>query len=297
MTYTLIEPCAGSAAFSLHLMGSRRALLPYQGSKWRFRHGLTEMAESLGFAGPPSRVVLTDPGPWGRTLNVVLDRKGRAEVLQQLIEIEATEDPQDAFNRLQGAPIPADDATFAAQHLFLQRLAFSGKAVGTTADGRWSSPGFNPTSAYGTPATSRFGKVNPMIPSLIRMLKGMDQHMHAAPLVEVRQQAASPPGGVITHPTLVYLDPPYAESTRYPDGEMSREEVAELATRWAYTGAAVMVSEQHPLPLTRWHRQKLYRGRRDSSPFRGKQAEWVTYTPAIPTITWQASRQVVPAAM
>jgi hypothetical protein len=269
--YTLVETCAGSAALTLHLLGARRPLLPYQGTKWRFRHSLAEHARALGFEGPPERVVLTDPGPWGRTLGVVLDTAQR-EALIEALEANAVRDPREVYDETHGAPVPTDAVAFAAEFLFLQRLSFSGKAVGTR-DGRWCSPGFNPSSAYGLPGTERFGEVKPMLPSLIRVLRSYDL---APAAVSVRPEPAAPPDAPC-RATLVYLDPPYVDSTAYPDGQMTRDEVVALASAWREAGAAVMVSEQQGLDLPGWERAQLYAGRDDTSPFRGKQPEWVTF--------------------
>jgi hypothetical protein len=271
MSYTLVEPCAGSAAFTLHLLGASRSLLPYQGSKWRFRHSLQAQAEALGFRGPPARVVLTDPGPWGQALRVVLDPVLRGELVDELRTF-VRDDPRVVYERLHGSPISKEPVLFTAEFLFLQRLAFSGKAVGCQS-GRWMSPGFNVSSAYGIPATERFGEVKPMVPSLIAVLGSYQLHPAE---VEVRQEPAGPPADPQPH-TLVYLDPPYVGSTSYPDGALTREAVVTLASAWREAGAAVMVSEQHGVPLPSWRREQLYAGRQDTSPFRGKQPEWLTY--------------------
>lgn len=278
MAYTLVEPCCGSAAFTLHLLGARRSILPYQGSKWRFRKGLEAIARELGFDGPPERVVLTDPGPWGRVMGVLLQREARQELLVELERLAAT-DPSEVFARLQGSPVPEADPSFAAEFLFLQRLSFSGKAVGTR-QGCWASPGFNVSSAYGVAATDRFGEVKPMIPSLLRVLRDYDRLLLDVP-VEARCAPAGPPVEVRGR-VLVYLDPPYVESTRYPDGQMTRGEVVALARAWQERGAAVIVSEQHSLDLPGWRRDRLSTGRGDTSPFRGKQQEWVTYAGSDP---------------
>jgi hypothetical protein len=275
VNYTLVEPCCGSAAFTLHLLGARRAILPYQGSKWRFRKGLEATAEELEFVGPPDRVVLTDPGPWGRVMGVLLRRGDRRDLVEELERLAAM-DASAVFERLQGSPVPQTDSAFAAEFLFLQRLSFSGKAVGIRR-GRWASPGFNKTSAYGVAATDRFGEVKPMIPSLLRILRDYDRA-----LVDVAVDARCAPAGTpselqLRGRVLVYLDPPYVESTSYPDGQLTRGEVVALAHAWRERGAAVIISEQHSLELPGWRRGLLSTGRDDSSPFRGKQQEWVTY--------------------
>lgn len=274
--YTLIETCCGSAALTLHLLGARRPLLPYQGSKWRFRHGLAGRLAELGFAGPPAEARLYDPSPWGRTMAVVRSSAPRTALIARLRAF-AAEDAQTAYLRTHGAPAATDDATFAAEFLFLQRLAFSGKAVGLR-DGRWTSPGFNTSSAYGLPGTDRFGAVKPMIPSLVRVLEGYDRLAEVPG--ESRSAAAPLPAGPVDRPTVVYVDPPYAGSTRYPNGDLARAEVEALASAWRDAGATVLVSESEPLPgLVRagWSAERLYAGRDDTSPFRGKQPEWVTF--------------------
>jgi len=272
MSYTLVETCCASSALTLHLLGARKSLMPYQGSKWKLRRALAEQAERLGFSGPPSHVVLTDPGPWGEAIGVVLDREKRARLLEELRKMDAM-NPSYIYASLHGAPVPESDAViFAAQFLFLQRLAFSGKAVGIKS-GRWSSPGFNRTNAYGTPATDRFGRVRPMIPSLIRTL---ESYASMAEVNVTSSRASATPLTHVTGPTLVYVDPPYEGSTGYPNGTMGRVEVVSLAQACQEAGAAVMISEQHGLDIPGWDRVELTPEKGHDSSFRGKQAEWLT---------------------
>lgn len=271
----VVELCAGSASLALHLLGARKALLPYQGSKWRFRKALAALLPEG--TGPVTRLTLTDPGPWGQVLPQVVDPAARAALIAAL-EALAAEDPRTVYERLNRAPAARAPVRFAAEFLFLQRLAFSGKAVGLV-DGCWSSPGFNTSSAYGLPGTARFGKVNPMVPSLIRVLRGYD--LRPVALHGGRRGAAGPPGPV-TETTLVYLDPPYAGSTRYPNGDLDRDAVVGLARAWRDAGAEVWISEGEPidaLVAEGWQAVCLTPGRGDTSPFRGKQAEWVTRSP------------------
>ncbi len=270
-----VELCAGSASLTLHLLGARRSLLPYQGSKWRFRKALEPL---LGLEAPLTEVVLTDPGPWGAVLPVVIEEGARASLIEQL-EGMAQRDPREVYEGLHRHPVAHDDAVaFAAEYLFLQRLAFSGKAVGVV-DGCWSSPGFNTSSAYGLPGTERFGRVNPMVPSLVRVLRSYELR----PVVlGGGQQPAGPPEGPVEVPTVAYLDPPYVGSTRYPNGDLPRDRVVELARGWHRAGARVLISEGEAVPellAEGWTAHCLTEGRGDTSPFRGKQAEWVTRSP------------------
>lgn len=276
--WTLVEPCAGTAALSLHLLGAKRNLLPYQGSKWRFRHVLAAIAQSLGFKGAPSRVVLTDAGPFGKTMGEVLRARRRKDLLDRLRAYLPC-DPREIWDGIQGTPPGRSGTLFAAEHLFLQRLAFSGKAVGIR-KGVWSSPGFNKTSAYGIPATKVFGRVSPMIPSLVKVLESYDEDLAKDVRIESKTAFAKPPTEPRPERTLVYIDPNYRGVTSYPNGFLTRAEVVELAVSWRSMGAAVLVSEAEAveeLVLQGWSSVRMSVGRDDTSPFRGKAQEWVTY--------------------
>ena len=91
-------------------------------------------------------------------------------------------------------------------------------ALGVLWKGRWHqerpvvfSPRFNRTSAYRSAKTDSFGAIGPMIPSLIRVLVDYQTDL---PLSRPPSSAggAEPPVFVQKN-TLVYLDPPYAETT------------------------------------------------------------------------------------
>lgn len=277
--YTLVEPCCGSAALTLHLLGATKPLMPYQGTKWRHRFALEDLLRELGFEGPPAKVELSDVSAWPIALDSVLHPSLRAELIQQLRNMTC-QDPKSLFDKLQGVPAPDPQRNrrrLATEFLFLQRLAFSGKAVGMKG-GVWKSPGFNGSSAYGLEATERFGKVKPMLPSLIRVLESYE-------LKDVEVEAwvhhADPSDSAsINGPTVVYIDPAYQGTTGYPDGAISRTEVLNLAWSWWEAGAGVIVSEAEPLELPGWKSKRLYEGRDDTSPFRGKQEEWVTFARA-----------------
>lgn len=257
----LIELCAGGAALSLHLLGARNQLVPYQGSKWRLRK---ELAGLLPSRERPTHIVLNDPGPWGPVWEALIWQRG--SVLQHL-EVMASRDPRRVYEYLQGARTPPrGSARYAAEFLFLQRLAFSGKAV-QDSDSRWSAPGFNETSAYGKPGTDKFGKVNPMVPSLIATLRQTPAEDLKAAL-SVRAQDLEPGPGWV-----VYIDPPYKGTTGYGD-RFDRAEVFRAAEAWARAGSYVLVSEAEPLS----ERAVQIRGPKEhGSPFKTGKPEWVTF--------------------
>lgn len=282
MAYTLIETCCGSAALTLHLLGATRPLLPYQGGKWRWRRELASLLRQGGFSGVPRRVELYDVSSWGLVAAAVIQPSTRAGIIDHL-EFMGRLDPKAVYEALHGQPVPEDVVEYAAQYLFLQRLSYSGKAVGVR-DGRWLSPGFNPSSAYGLAGTERFGEVLPMIPSLVKVLQSYASVVAPERLFSNRAGAPRPTGRR-ADPVVVYMDPPYANSTRYPDGDLDRKVVLELARLWQEAGAAVAISESVPLDTelgSGWSATKIYEGRADESPFRGKQAEWVTLSPGWP---------------
>ncbi len=299
------EPCAGSAALTYHLFGAKRSILPYMGSKWRYRRELEKLVRAFGFSGKPDAACLTDVGPWGQA-HICLSRE-RTDVLDSLRGM-AQLDARSVYGRILEEGIYSEEdgselcnAEFTARFLFLQRLAFSGKAVGTKGprNRQWLSPGFNGTSAYGclprwqcTHCEHRFlaepeelvvcpkecagrgrqvfGRVKPMIPSLIRAIEALPRRV-------VRFAEEMPLG---PH-SLVYIDPPYVGSTPYPNGTMPRYGVIALARSAAEQGAAVIVSEAEAIPelvADGWGTLKLA-GRGGDSPFKTTKEEWLTFMP------------------
>jgi len=279
--WDLVEPCCGSAALAYHLIGAK-ALLPYQGSKWKWRRELETVVRELNFQGEPRALHLSDPSPWPAVHGQVLDPTRRGAVLKRLRQMN-THDPREVFHALQGEPVPSTGqwaADYVAEYLFLQRLSFRGKAVGVI-DGCWRSPGFSSSSAYGTPGSARFSEVKPQVPAMIRRLEDCRAPLDV--LVYSAQRRAGPPAAAHVGPrptcrTLVYVDPPYKSTTKYPDGDLSRAEVVRHALAYREQGCAVIVSEAEPLDLPGWKTKRLgQRGPGDDSPFKGKHSEWVTY--------------------
>jgi site-specific DNA-adenine methylase len=268
-----IEPCAGSAAMSLYLCGASRAIVPYQGSKWRYRQSI---AQALGVdVGLLDGLVLTDVSPWAETLDVVFSWElGRLSwVVNDLCKV----DPRDLFNLFTSRERNPDPVCAAAEFLFLQRLAFSGKAVGLK-NGKYASPGFNPASAYGKLATPCFGAINPMIPSLASVLQSYTRLLKKPKFVTAFTGTANP--GLLSAKdaarSVVYIDPPYVSTTKYPDGDLTRQQVIELALSWQETGAKVAVSEAEPIPeLKGWIQVQISSKSNGTSPFKKKNNEFI----------------------
>ena len=255
----LVEPCCGSAALSMHLWQNTAALVPYQGNKWRLRR---EIAALL-----PGRITsywLNDLGPWGATWQELLAR--RPLVLRALQRLAAM-DPREAYDRIHGSPVVGGPSG-AAAHLFLQRLAANGKAVAVK-EGRWASPGFNPASAYGREGTERFGRVKPQLPTLLERVRTM-----TPPGVHARATHCDAREAVVGPGDVVYLDPPYAGTTRYVSADLTRPEVVALAQSMAEAGAYVIVSEREA--LDGGEAVQLRAPKNHDAAFRSKGGEWAT---------------------
>ena len=65
MTWRIIEPFAGTGAVTAGLMGAPASLVPYQGSKWKYRKAIADVFMSCGFWGVPSSATLIDAGTTG----------------------------------------------------------------------------------------------------------------------------------------------------------------------------------------------------------------------------------------
>lgn len=271
MSYVFIEGCCGSAAISLHLSGFKSPILSYQGSKWRYRKRIEEVLIDNKFMNKPGKIKLYDPGPWSRVIDIL--KKSSKEVILQLKEF-SNFDPFTIYQSLQGNRPSQNEIVFAAEFLFLQRLSFSGKAVGCK-DNLWKSPGFNKACAYGIPGTSKFGTVHPMIPSLIKNLESMD--FSNLPLIEVGNTLPIPNN--LIENTVLYLDPPYEKSTRYPDGDLSRSQLISLALSYFNHGAKVIISEAEPIKDLNWNSICISNERFIDASFKSKKSEWLTISP------------------
>lgn len=285
MLFDVYEVMAGTAGFSAYISGlaDGYGLMPYQGAKWRDRKALKNLVKDRGNFEPEDMDAahLNDLGPWGPTWKTLLNgelRAGVVEVLQESLK----DDPKETYARLHGARVPTNDVLYAAQFLWLQRLSFGNKAVGVK-EGRWASPGLNESSAYGKEATERFGKINPMIPSLLDRLKGYKWE-RAEKWTATQLDAPSVVIPKTTKRKLVLIDPPYENKTGYPlEVETTRLDVAALGAqieRRIFSGM-IVITEAEPveeLVEAGWETEKIAESRHhDGSAMKGKHEEWATY--------------------
>lgn len=252
--YVFIEPCAGSAAMTRALYEYKQQILPYQGSKWTLRAPYLRLFRDLGYLGPPSQAYLYDVSPLAEAVALAMAHPQQVlEYLGPLVSEgtarkENPKGPSVLYNRLHRGVVPENRYERAAQLLWLQRMSWSGKAVGTSRVGGrllWKSQGLNTTSAYGKEGTETFGAIRPMGEALLEVVS-----QHKSPVLgywrplnwnEDNQNFRSPR-------RLVFLDPPYLDSTPYPCGSMSRQEVVTLALELQSNGCTVVVCEASPIP-------------------------------------------------
>lgn len=284
MLFDVHEVMAGTAAFSAYLSGlaDGYGLLPYQGGKWRERRELADLVGAAGFLpADMSAAHLNDLGPWGKTWAVLLNPTLREGVIDALEDSQKS-DAKELYARLRGGRVPVNEILYAAEFLWLQRLSFGNKAVGVK-DGRWFSPGFNESSAYGKAATERFGKINPMIPSLLDRLRGYDWSKTVG-WTATQQDAATLQLPRTAKRKLILIDPPYENKTAYPvDVETGRLDVAALGAeleRRLFSGM-IVITEAEPieeLVEAGWEKTRLLSSRHhDGSAMKGKHEEWATY--------------------
>lgn len=292
MKFHLYETCAGSAALTMRLMGAKRTLVPYQGNKWRVSRQLVEILEERGFTELQS-VLLNDPGPWGPTwmaLGQPQIRTRVTEILRAFCDLNL--DPVDLFKSLRGNRSPFGGELGRAPHwiasfLFLQRLSAAGRSIGHK-DERWQTAGCNRSSAYGTPATEKFGAVRPMLPALVEMLEAMDGLKwpecfvgSAFDLEELLIDCDLFDGDPTSQ--VDYIDPPYVRTTGFNGGHtLSREAVVRFARERHAWGAFVLISEGEPimeLVDEGWEKRLLRGPPKNKVAGWSRVGEWVTLSP------------------
>ena len=284
--FRLYEPCAGSAALTLYLMGASEQLLPYQGNKWRLAPQIAQVLAMRGFADLGA-ACLADPGPWGAVWSVIGQGPAERQRLVVMIREFVQLDPRETYDRIVQEPCPEEPVELAARFLFLQRLSPAGRAVGwTDAPRRWRTAGFNKSSAYGTRATRGFGGVRPMLPYLVECLERMDSLRWPARFSassESFEHPGRPPATWDPEQTVIFIDPPYLGTTGYlGDAVLSRDAVVRNARIWHKWGALVVISEAEPIaPLVDagWETRQLKVAEKTGHAGWSQYDEWLTLSP------------------
>lgn len=282
--WTFIEPCCGSAAISLRLLGYE-PVAPYQGTKDPYEIEIRDIiGRMLGlFHGAPSRILLSDASPWALAVATLLREPERVLVtVTELVKQGAPDArrpkaPEVLYERLSGALVPTDPVQLAAELFWLQRMSFSGRAVGERG-GRWLTAGLNTTSAYGLPATGSFGAVHPQGNTLRRAVMRVHRHSDVSGFVGLLTTELCCDLPIWDGPVVVLLDPPYQGTQGYPSGTLDRTEVVHTALRFANAGAFVIFCEAEPideLVERGWEAIKLAEPRKRMQGDKHRE-EWVT---------------------
>lgn len=215
---------------------------------------------------------MVDAGPWHLVHRALHERP---RVVLDGVRTLHGRDPQEVYDELNGARTPGTMEEYAAEFLFLQRLAFSGKAV-REVDWTWKPPGFNKAGAYGVPATDKFGEVKPLVGALVRALEKLPPQPR--PRGTIKTSPVLPNSALPG--SLVYIDPPYKGTTGYGH-TLSRDAVVGYAVQYAADKAGVVISEQEPieeLVALGWQTRQIAGDREHGSSFRSNKPEWLTYT-------------------
>lgn len=147
-------------------------------------------------------------------------------------------------------------ADLVSSWLVLQAGSYYGKPV-DWADGAWQHHGCARSSVTG--ASSACYSVD-RVQLCVEQLPSQGIAVHHG---DVRDVEPIPGAHVL-------FDPPYQGATGY-EASLPREDVLEVARRWAAAGAVVAVCEAEPLPLEGWHHVDL----RPVCP-RREHPEWLT---------------------
>tara|TARA_Y100000296_G_scaffold82389_1_gene111430 strand:+ start:1663 stop:2604 length:942 start_codon:yes stop_codon:yes gene_type:complete len=286
-----IEPCAGSAAVGLRLLGTRPPVA-YVGGKTAFADTILTTLGTYPGAGC-QRLGLVDPGWWGRAWPTLRHPGLRGNVVLRLREwLEWDEAALWAWLKREGPPV--GDANYTAAALVLSLWSYERGA-------RLWAPGWE-TCWYGGYVRER----RPSLQSLIRRVEDLDRSAFATCFFRGGQGGAEriEPGTVFAEQlrdrlygarVVVYLDPPYAGTTGYSH-ELPREDTVGLALDWHETGANVAVSETEPveaLVAQGWRAVELHapsetrrslgawgKGGENRNPETGTTTEWLTLSPA-----------------
>lgn len=280
----LIELCCGSAAVSMRAIGFAPPLT-YQGGK---RRQSKQILEAIGIRSRPKSIMLVDIGPFGRTWQAMADPSIRQRVAS-IIDGFAN-DPRGNWDRVRRSPIPEDLAEYSAAYLTLQLLNYKSKAVHIK-NGRWITHGFNTTTAYGRPASARFGMVSPQLPRLSRWVTELGVKASGVELSAIHGDVLDV-AGEIEAGSIVYIDPPYHGTTGYGSG-LDRVDLMRLIDTVASVVRIVAVSEAEPLPGAAYHIRLVSR-RRGMAGNIG--AEWLSIYTTDPKLTeFWSSRSICDA--
>ena len=221
-----VEPCAGSLAVGLRLLGLPR-LVGWMGGKGGYADAILH---ELGLSPEQGarEVWLADVSDWAVCWEA-LAQPGVAHEAAQIIEEWAVDaGPRRMWEILRAQPT-TPDAWGVARWLVLIATSHPVRFPGHSC--AWRPDGTRAGNAKGFD----------YIAARLRMFPP-----GGLPLRVWRDARAIPPA-----PGVVLLDPPYDGTAGYGFGDLPRSEVLALADRWTAAGATVAICEHDPIPG--WH--------------------------------------------
>ena len=139
-----VELCAGTGAVAHRLVGGadHDSAVTYQGGKRRYA---TAILSALGLrpGQGAARLVLNDPGTWGRAWQTLVEPAAVREAISTIRQwARDGVEGRALFDRVEDAGQPAGGGPWLAAFLALQDGAFGGKPVMALSSGAWSTPGY-----------------------------------------------------------------------------------------------------------------------------------------------------------
>lgn len=217
----------------------------------------------------PNRITMVDSSPWGNVWNLI----GKGEFSIRKLSWWLGQIPDDK-RQVKGfmEELSQQDATVDTPYVFLllQAASFGSKAIWR--EGKvWKNTSFR-SYWEPTPTSSRRYPVNPMMPMPDTLRKRMGV---IAEKMEGVSGLCSYIEDLVPRRAVVYIDPPYENTTNYGD---EVKDVVKYATNVAGYGNTVYVSESGPLPQS--DEAYMLKGKRDKGGISGrrkkKNEEWLS---------------------
>ena len=264
-----VELCAGSFAVGLRLIGGKHARPPvaYTGSKLGYGSSVLS-AFGLHSGQGADAVMICEPGPWAHAWAALSNDEARAGVVARL-RTWVDEDPFELWTRLLAEPPNQGDLVWSVSRwLWLLARSYCSTPVAWDATKASYAPDESANGVKVWGATT--------IPQLIERVAALPSSWPNTAIFNgeadtMPEPEQCPPG------TFVYIDPPYAGTSKLYDNEFAREDVIATAKRWAKAGAFVGISEGEPLEIEGWHHYEITHVRRSQKrQFSKQQREWLT---------------------
>lgn len=257
------ELCAGLAAMSLMLQHGRHCKPPVSRMGNKHGYGLAILrVMGLRPGQRADRYLWCEPDPGCRALLTAYTDPALMREAADIIRGWKDEDPRALWERLRAeGPIRDFGAREVARWATVQRWGYANAPLDidlniAARDGEGTFGANN----FGTTATTA---------------NGMDRILGLPATIAPDAREIHPP--TLPPGCVAYMDPPYVNTTGYGN-DLPREDVCELAERWASAGAAVYISEAEPLSeLDGWHTVEITSTRvGQKRTFSKQKREWLT---------------------